>query len=360
MELHERPNSGGRPSANHPDRHPPRRATTPSSSRWPAAGCPGICRRRHPLGHRRRHRVRSIMIFFALTLLAIPFLMLVGGAAAWCGSPQAARAANMTSARQHRRHRQAVGRRQDHDRGRPALMGVDNVIGDRRRRAGRGHATDAAGDLRPAGQRADRRLRQPAGDQADGPLPGHHHIGAAAAGLDRRQPDDRRPSRGCPTSSAPTDPGAEAAADATRCATLPARLARCWCWRSASGSPCGPKPRDAASRRKRRADALIPTAQEGALMEKIILYVDDAAHAREHCSPRPARRTQSARGAAALGAGGLRAAHDAPHQQMGEPQRARELARQVVRQGAGATAAAAARKAAARSRRCWPRARWPS
>ncbi len=75
-------------------------------------------------------------------------------------------------------------------------------------------------------------------------------------------------------------------------------------------------------------------------MEKIILYVDDAAYAREflaRLAPKPA-----ARGAAPVGAGGLRPAHDAPHQQVGEPQRARELARQVVRQGAGAGAAAAA------------------
>ena len=32
------------------------------------------------------------------------------------------------------------------------------------------------------------------------------------------------------------DLGAEGAADATRCATLPASAARCWCWPSASGS----------------------------------------------------------------------------------------------------------------------------
>ncbi|VWX59522.1 hypothetical protein VARIO8X_160267 [Burkholderiales bacterium 8X] len=43
-----------------------------------------------------------------------------------------------------------------------------------------------------------------------------------------------------------------------------------------------------------------------------------------------------------MGAGGLPAAHDAPDQQVGQPQRPRELAQQVVRQGAGSTRALAA------------------
>src|SRR5918993_887859 len=47
------------------------------------------------------------------------------------------------------------------------------------------------------------------------------------------------------------------------------------------------------------------------------------------------------KGGPPLGSGGLCPAHDASHQQMGEPQRARELAQQVAGKDAGAAAAAA-------------------
>ena len=54
-------------------------------------------------------------------------------------------------------------------------------------------------------------------------------------------------------------------------------------------------------------------------MDKIIVYVDDADHAQQLLAPLAAKGPPPA----PLGAGGLCAAHDAPRQQMGEPQRPR-------------------------------------
>ncbi len=61
-------------------------------------------------------------------------------------------------------------------------------------------------------------------------------------------------------------------------------------------------------------------------MDKIIVYVDDADHAQQLLAPLVAERACPP---APLGAGGLCAAHDAPRQQMGEPQRPRKLAQQM-------------------------------
>ncbi len=61
-------------------------------------------------------------------------------------------------------------------------------------------------------------------------------------------------------------------------------------------------------------------------MDKIIVYVDDADHAQQLLAPLAAKEPAQP---ALLGAGGLCAAHDAPRQQMGEPQRPRKLAQQM-------------------------------
>ena len=137
--------------------------------------------------------LRVILIFFALTLLQIPYLKIVGAMLLlWIGIklllPE---------------HEEAHGNIQASDKLWAAVktvivadfvMSLDNVI------AIAGAAEGAGGDhkmplvifgllvIDP-----DHRLGQPAGHQADGPLPGHHHARRHAARLDRRPDGDHRP-----------------------------------------------------------------------------------------------------------------------------------------------------------------------
>ena len=68
------------------------------------------------------------------------------------------------------------------------VMSLDNVIAI----AGAAKGSTIAADLRPGDHDPDHRLGQPAGDQADGPLPDHHHARRGAARLDRRHHGGQR------------------------------------------------------------------------------------------------------------------------------------------------------------------------
>jgi len=132
--------------------------------------------------------LRVILIFFALTLLAIPFLKFVGAVLLiWIG-------VKLLTPDAEDDHSNIQGSDKLWGAVKTVIiadlvMSVDNVIAI----AGAAQTSgNAFGHLRFAGQHPHHRLGQPAGPQADGPFPDDHHRRWHAAGLDRGYHDSDR------------------------------------------------------------------------------------------------------------------------------------------------------------------------
>ena len=199
--------------------------------------------------------LRVILIFFALQLLAIPFLKLVGAILlVWIG-------VKLLVPESEDEHAKIEGSDKLWGAVKTVIvadlvMSVDNVI------AIAGAAETAGGDhtmpLVIFGLLVsipDHRLGQSAGDQADGPLPDHHHPRGDAAGLDRRHDGGRRPRTG---QSRTSSSRSRRSRFQTPSSTVQASLEPCWCWRWARRS------RRVTSRARPRADG--PSASIGSDM----------------------------------------------------------------------------------------------